>query len=100
LSALVWRKPSATSRPRLACVVLQAGLKLRFAEADDHDLVRRIQLVQPLPGLQRAPILARARGQCRQLLQRASVPGEPCARTIERGRGLGAVAEPRLTFDQ
>jgi hypothetical protein len=90
----------AQRRPGCARFVLLADLELRFAQADDHDVVRRIELVQPLPGLERAPILARAGSQRGELLERAPVPAEAHDGAIEGGGGLLAVAAPRLPFDQ
>ena len=62
----------AQRRPGCARFVLLSDLELRFAQADDHDLVRGIELVQTLPRLERAPILARARSQRGELLERSS----------------------------
>jgi hypothetical protein len=95
-----WADALPQRGPGGARLGLHARLELRLAQADDHDLVAGIQLVQALPGLQRAAILPRTRRQRRQLLQRAPVPAEVDDRLVERRRGLGAVAVPRLAFDQ
>ena len=96
------RRPHALAqrRPGRARLVLLADLELRFAEADDDDLVPGVELVQPLPRLERASILARPRGQRRQLLQRAPASAEAGDGAIERGGGLRAVPVPHLTLDE
>ena len=87
-------------RPGTARVVLLAQLKLGLAETDDDHLARRIELAQQLPGLQRALVLAPARGDRGQGKQRIAVTGEAHDRAIENGGGLAALPAPDLAIDE